>query len=143
MIIKRGLPLWGALSLCGLLACGGGEVEPELFSATPSFERDIAPLFNRHCVECHDGDGVRDGGVELDRYVAVFAARVKNVCVSIHPDLIEQNRDALLPLPKDPPQTLEPCNGWEPLSMPVGAKPKLTAHEQVLLLRWLLAGAMP
>ena len=134
--------LWGTLLLCGLGACGG-DVEPAALTATPTYAQDIAPLMNRHCVECHDGDGVRGGGVEVDRYESVFAARVKNVCVSISRELIEQNRDALLPVPKDPPQPRVPCADWEPLSMPVGAKPKLTAHEQVLLVRWLVTGAQP
>ncbi len=126
-------------SLCLAGSCGG-ELEPEILSATPSYDRDIKPIFNRHCVEYHDGDGVRDGGVELDRYESAFAGRIKNVCVSITSERIEQFRAALLPQPKDPPVPEVPCNGWEPYSMPVGAKPKLTAHEQLILIRWVEIG---
>ena len=135
--------LWLALVIA---ACGGepiGDVDPALAEAQPTYARDIRPLYARHCVACHDGHGVRAGGVELDRYQNAHATRVKSACTSITPDLIAEYADVLMPYLGDPPRAPVACGDWEPYSMPTGAQPKLTHAEQLILVRWIAAGAAP
>ncbi len=116
-----------------LAACGTDPTAPQ----DPTYERDIAPLMLEYCVPCHDSRGVRDGGVELDRYEPVYAGRVKLACVSIEQSTVDEFAGALASLadPSGPP-----CADWPLSSMPVGATPKLTPAEQAVLARWVAAG---
>ena len=136
--------LWVTLLVA---ACGGApraEVDPALTVAQPTYANDIRPLYERHCVACHDGHGVRAGGVELDRFDSAKATRVKSACTSITPELIAEYAASLLPYLGDPPaREPVPCGEWEPLSMPAGAQPKLTRAEQLILVRWVATGAAP
>jgi hypothetical protein len=136
--------LW--IGLLVAASCGEAieDVDPMLAQAAPTYERDIRPLYARHCVACHDAHGLRAGGVELDRYDNAHATRVKSACTSITPDLIEEYAEELLPYLGDPPQRAAvPCGDWEPLSMPAGAQPRLTRAEQLILVRWVATGALP
>lgn len=136
-----------ALSAAMLLACGPERsfdaVDPALYEATPTYAVDIAPLMDRYCVACHASDGLRSGGVELDLYDNLFAARVKNACVAIEQELVDRYADDLLPAVRNPEVTRTPCDGWERYSMPTGAKLKMTPSEQVIFVRWVVTGAAP
>ncbi len=133
------------LTATALIACGPERsfdaVDPALYDATPTYAVDIAPLMDRYCEACHASDGLRSGGVELDLYENLYAARVKNACVAIEPELIERYADALLPAARDPEVPRTPCSDWEPYSMPTGAKLKMTPSEQVIFVRWVVTGA--
>lgn len=138
-------PLTSAV-VCALLAsCGEGsgldDVEPGLFSANPTYERDIASLMERHCLACHVNATRNNGGVEINEYATAYSGRVKNVCVAVTPDVIERFSDVLQPYPRDPPVTSQPCNDWQPYSMPFGAKSRMTIDEQVIFARWVETGA--
>jgi len=135
-----------ALPLLALMStgCGGEPLEdaqPNLFTAMPSYKAHIKAILRSRCVVCHDSKGVRSGGVELDQYASAFSNRVRNACVSITDELVARFSDVLLPHPTDPPTALTPCKNWDTFSMPSGASSRLTASEQVLLVRWVETGA--
>ncbi|MEO1173320.1 MAG: hypothetical protein AAFX94_14905 [Myxococcota bacterium] len=138
--------------LFAVVGCGDKtllEVEPELFTAEPTYFADIKPMFERYCVGCHDGFGEgppRFGGVELDRYATAFGGRVKHSCVSTSPEISQllDPTDEFLIRPiqlfnQEDPDV--PCFGVERASMPPGTSDKLTPREQIILLRWLQTGA--
>ena len=51
--------------IVGLLACCAEAAPPK--SATVSFEREIKPLLQNYCYDCH-GDGKHKAGLALDAY---------------------------------------------------------------------------
>lgn len=125
-----------------LASCGGDEANsPELLAAEPTYERDIRPLYERYCVECHSREGAKAGGVELDRYESAFGTRVKAACTAVRPALVERYEALLQPTPRSGGDDRGTCAEWEIFSMPTAVKDKLTPHEQVLLLRWIETGA--
>lgn len=132
-----------AAVLLSLAACGEAtldEVAPEVFELQPTYEAHIRPLLARHCATCHSGHGLRDGGVELDRYESAYSNRVRNTCVSVNAEVTERFAEYLLPVPRD--GVARPhCDDWEPLTMPPGARTRLTLEEQIILARWVELGA--
>lgn len=127
------------LALFLLTACGAGEAVSldVLHEATPTYAADIRPLYEKHCVACHDGNGVRAGGVELERYENAFSTRVKSACTSIEPDLVERYAEHLYPYAGG-----SPCGDWAVFSMPDGAKSRMTRAEQIILVRWVVTGGL-
>lgn len=86
--------------------------------AAIDFERDIAPIFEAHCISCHSADSAK-GGVSLDT--------------------VEGLRDVILLDDIDHSLLIEQISGPEP-AMPKNAKP--LADTQVALLKaWLADGA--
>lgn len=125
-------------------ACGGATdeaVATEILQATPTYDRDVRPILERHCVACHDSRGERAGGVELDRFESAHSNRVRNACVSLTKEIIEAHGQFLRPYPKDPPRQTGVCGDWEPYSMPTGARTRMSTVEQLLLVRWVETGA--
>jgi len=114
-------------------------------ASTPSYAKDIKPLMVRYCEDCHTSDGLRAGGVELDRYVSLFWARQKNACVSIEAPLIEEFAEFLMPYSGFPPiePAVTPCGKWQPYSMPEHADSKMTHVEQLMFVQWVATGAQP
>ena len=122
-----------------LASCGPESLDAEVaeaFDAEPTYALHIAPLLERHCVACHDGHGLRSGGVELDRFTSAYSNRYRNACVSAREDLVERFAEGLTPSYDN-----EHCRDLDVFSMPVGAKSKMTPYEQLLLIRWVETGA--
>jgi hypothetical protein len=95
------------LVLCALsLAPGGRSAD----SALASFTRDIQPVLDEHCYDCH-GDGERKGGVQLDDFRNEAAIRnpalwwrvMKNVRAGIMPPASE---------PRVPPGDVKRLMTW-------------------------------
>ncbi|CAN0590931.1 unnamed protein product, partial [Laminaria digitata] len=100
---------------CGLSACAQDpitETTDIIRASTPSYATDIKPLMVQYCEDCHTSDGLRAGGVELDRYDSLFWARQKNACVSIEAPLIEEFAEFLLPYSGSPSFEVTPCGRW-------------------------------
>ncbi len=143
-MIERAPMLGLVLLLAG--GCGASPldaVNPAIFTASPTYAHDIAPLLRESCVPCHASNGVLAGGVELDRYDSAYSGRVRNACVAVREELVAEFAEVLMPTPRDPPVAQSPCNGWVPFSMPTGAASPLSASDQVLLLRWVELGGPP
>lgn len=119
------------------------ETTDAIRASTPSYARDIKPLMVRYCEDCHTSDGLRDGGVELDRYVSLYFARQKNACVAIESPLIEEFAEFLMPYGGYPAIEVQPCKDWEPYSMPTHADSKMTHAEQLMFVQWVATGAQP
>src|SRR5262245_32996404 len=111
---------------CGValfaIAFATGLVRAEAPS-TPTFEKDIRPLFKAHCFECH-GDGAKlRGGLDL---------RLRRLAVEGG-----DTGPALEPGKADKSLLVERVRSGE---MPPG-KRKLTKDEIGVLERWIAAGA--
>lgn len=136
----------GVLAL-SVLFVGCGEVrgieslDPELFESSPTYSRDVKPILQRHCVACHDGDGRRGGGVELDRYVSAYGSRAKSGCSLATPELVERFGAVLTPLNGEGGVVEGPCDGWLVGVMPTSGRARMTDHERVVYLRWVEIGA--
>jgi hypothetical protein len=128
-----------AVALALLAACGAEPID--LGTAMPTYEADVAPIYEDYCTACHAEHGVKKGGVELDRYRTAKATAVKSACTSVTDDLVEQYAEHLKPYAGNPPVEKAACEGWEIDSMPPGAKSRLTRRQQLLLLRWVELGA--
>ena len=131
-------------ALLASVACGGeslSTLDPRLEQFTPTYERDVRPVLQRHCVTCHRLSGKLLGGVALDSFETAWANRVRNACTAIVPELVEKYRDHLLPVPRDPPAQQKTCGDWKVYSMPTKAQPSMTLAEQVVLVRWVATGA--
>ncbi|MBK6686663.1 MAG: hypothetical protein IPG45_19505 [Deltaproteobacteria bacterium] len=134
---------WGWLLL--VVGCGPrtlAEVDPAVFDSTPTYASQVAPLYGRSCVSCHSSDGLRAGGVELDRYDSAYAGQVHQVCTAINAEVRDHFAEFLKPAPRQGEER-GPCEGWELESMPTGAVRALSLEEQVILARWLELGAPP
>jgi hypothetical protein len=126
-------------------ACGAGgpivEVDPELFESHPTYQRDVRPILTKHCVACHDGEGFRGGGVELDRYLTAYATRAKSACSLATPELVELFADSLIPSVGEHGVVDGPCDGWLVDRMPTSGRARMTDAERVIFLRWVETGA--
>ncbi|MCB9765552.1 MAG: hypothetical protein H6739_37605 [Alphaproteobacteria bacterium] len=124
-----------------LLGCAPGPLmDTGALPEAPSYAHDVQPILEARCVRCHQRGRPMLAGVELDSYEAAHATRVSSVCTAISPDLVERFGDHLLPLAGS--QDMGPCEGFRVLSMPPGASDPLPYDEQLLLARWVAAGAM-
>ncbi|MBA3313497.1 MAG: PSD1 and planctomycete cytochrome C domain-containing protein [Planctomycetota bacterium] len=93
----------------------------------PDFGRDIAPLLQRHCIECH-GPKAQEGDLRFDDRGAFLAGGSSGkVLIAGQPDESEILRRVLLPA--DDPEHM-PSNGSA-----------LTADEIAALQDWIVAGA--
>lgn len=113
------------------------EADPGTAEIVPSYERDVAPILERGCAGCHSSKGLIAGGVELDSYLGAYGTRVKSVCTAIEPELVQRYAQHLVPFLGNTP---EACGNWTVASMPPAAKSRLTAAEQLLLVKWVVAG---
>ncbi|HUG66104.1 MAG TPA: LamG-like jellyroll fold domain-containing protein, partial [Pirellulaceae bacterium] len=87
-----------------------------------TFDRQIAPLFAKHCLECHDS-AIKKGGLDLSRKIAALAGGDSGKVIA--PGKAE---DSLI---------------WDSVTsdeMPKD-RPPLSANEKVALQKWLDAGA--
>jgi hypothetical protein len=98
-------------------------------------------MLDEFCVRCHTSMGRMDAGVELDRYESARSARVKNACVSVSTDVIDNFAKSLLPAAGHGSPV--PCEPWKALSMPPGATPLFSLEQQILMARWVETGALP
>jgi hypothetical protein len=143
-----GRRLIAGLTAAGLAACGAEDPDwPAVIAAvrtsSPSYQRAIRPMLADRCEPCHHSDGLRAGGVELDRLQSARSGAQHNVCVSVAPEVIVAFSSALAAPPYAPRTGDGPCGEWEPLSMPTGAKEKLTPVEQAAFARWVELGTPP
>lgn len=115
-----------------LTACG----DPATEVANPTWTDDIQPLYEAHCIRCHQAGSVQHDGVQLDTYAAARATRHRSACTAITADLVAPNADILRS-----DGGVVRCGDWEVDSMPPGTLPRLTRAEMELLLRWLEQGA--
>jgi len=128
-----------------LVACGGQDLssaDPDLLNTTPSYARDVRPILRQHCESCHASYGPILNGVELDAYQSAYSNRVRVVCTAVAEDRVSDYADALRPAPRLGVER-PPCDGFAIDSMPPGTQPRLTAAEQLVLLRWTATGANP
>lgn len=118
MLLRRSAPF---LRFAACLLCAGGSL------GGVDFEREIAPLFARHCLDCHD-TATRKGGVGLETHH--------------HAHLPTDSGEAIL-APGDPAGSalFRAITEHDPEKrMPLRNEP-LTAEEVALLQRWIEEGA--
>lgn len=121
-----------------LLGCAPPTIDSGLGEPNPTYEADIAPMLEAHCVSCHArGDRIA-GGVDVSDYRTARATRVTSVCTSITPAVMDQFADVLVPLGGD---AAGPCADLDLFSMPPGAATHLDLHDQVTYARWVSLGA--
>ena len=112
----------GALRLAGPAAAGTAPQEPD-------YRSEIAPLLERHCVECH-GHAQQKAGLRLDQRAAALAGSD----FGVEPVLIAGDRDASLLYElvslEDPDERMPPGED----------RAALTTEERELLGRWIDAG---
>ena len=99
---------------------------------------DVEPIVADACVRCHHPDTRLAGGVDYSTARAVHSGRIGLVCTSVGEQVIDAFAASLSPI-YDP--SLPACHGFEPLSMPHGAQPRLSIDDQVTLARWVAIGA--
>jgi WD40 repeat protein/mono/diheme cytochrome c family protein len=99
---------------------------------TISYEKQILPLWDAHCMDCHGADDA-DGGLALDTFAALMKGGEEGV--SIVPGKAD---DSLLV------KFLEGRSGRGGKNefMPPGKRDKLTAEEIALIKSWINAGAL-
>ncbi len=134
------------LLVVGTAGCTQDRLQPaadRIRASTPTYEKDIKPLMVRYCEDCHTSEGLRSGGVELDRYASLRSAKEKNVCVSVEAPIIEEFKADLMPYRGDPPLTVTVCGRWATYSMPTHADSKMTYLEQLTFAQWVATGAQP
>lgn len=137
------------LLVLGATGCTQDPLQPAadlIRASTPTYSKDIKPLMVRYCEDCHTSEGLRAGGVELDRYVSLYWARAKNVCVSIQAPVVEEFAaefpETFKPYPYD--STVTACGKkWDVYSMPPHADSKMTYLEQLTFAQWVATGAQP
>jgi hypothetical protein len=82
------LILGGALGLGAVTACSSSsngdpgnavqcpsDLPPACPAQTPSFAKDIQPIFERRCWGCHAGSGVAISGDDFSTYASIFSNR--------------------------------------------------------------------
>jgi uncharacterized membrane protein len=110
------------------IANGGADEPP----AQPSYARDVAPLLERHCLECHGPDR-RKGGLRLDR-ASLPALRAAEPLPGDPAVLVPGDADA-----SELVRRVELADG-DPDRMPDKAPP-LSAADRATLRAWVAAGA--
>lgn len=137
--------------LLALTACGGAEslaeVPPEIFASSPSYERDVRPILGRYCVECHAEAGVRAKNIAVDTYESAVTNRFEDVCTAVTDEALARFAGKIAFPPRmqrggrgGTTTTTRACDGSR-YSMPPGAMTRLSAREQVVMLRWVEIGA--
>jgi len=129
------LALSALVGACGLPA---GDIDSGVGAPDPTWEADIAPLVDAHCVRCHAAAGRMSGGVDLSSYSVARSTRVTSVCTSVNQEVIDAFAEHLVPLGGT---ASGPCADLELLSMPPGATPRLSLYDQVTYARWVALGA--
>lgn len=72
-------------------------VTPSAFAAVPDFEREVFPIFKRHCLECH-GAKLQEGELRFDDREAFFSGGASGPAITTaQPDDSELLRRILLP----------------------------------------------
>lgn len=105
-----------------LILCSADLIGTE---ASPSFTKDIAPLFSDHCVACHTGKTAM-GGLRLDNFENLLRGG--------------QNGKALIPGDSRNSRLFKMVTGVLKPSMPLGGN-QLEEYQIGLLKRWIDAGA--
>lgn len=100
-----------------------GQSSPQELENARLFEAEIAPLFSRHCLECHDS-AVRKGRLDLSTRHAALAG----------------GRDGPVIVPGDPAKSAL-WTSVESDEMPAD-RPPLAAREKALLKQWIEDGAV-
>ena len=99
-------------------------------AAEVDFSRDIAPLFTRNCIACHNAKKP-EGGLNLESHAGLMAGGDSG------PAIVPQNNDESQMLGR----VVDPDDPMPPLDNAVGAK-ALTPHEVELLTSWIAGGAL-
>ncbi len=117
-------------ALCLLVALNQGTTAQQSDSATAprsiDFERDIKPLFAKHCISCH-GKEKQESGFRLDRRQAALLGGDNGV--AIHAGKSSESR-LIQFVQGDDPDRIMPPDG-----------PRLSQEEIALLRAWIDAGA--
>lgn len=119
-------PIPVALAVVILAGCGRGEEEPQV-----SFQADVVPILERHCLECHDavGGGTAASGFSVVSYNGVMQGT--------------QYGPVVLPGDPDSSVLIQLVEGRaDPsINMPHGDNRDLYASEKETLRRWVAQGA--
>src|SRR5262245_39481543 len=113
--------------LCGLCVLGSilplsAQEEPTAQHVT--FDKDVKPVFKKHCVSCHNAERPR-GDLDLSTFAAVMAGG-------------SSGKVAVAGKPDDSPLYLLPAHLDDP-KMPPG-KPKIAQRELDLIRHWIAGG---
>ncbi len=131
--VAKRLPIWLARAILIASAAWFGApsrgAEPQTPAAPIDFVRDIRPLFERHCFDCH-GPASQEGGFKLNLRAAALAGGDTGE-KAIVPDKPDESRLMKLVGGQDPKLLMPPKDEGEPLS----------AEQIDLLRRWIAAGA--
>src|SRR5438552_3269200 len=120
--LRTASPLLGPLVMGAALACAFSPPAPAQTDSSWTFEKDVLPIFQAKCLNCHGADRQK-AGLDLRSRAALLAGGETGP--AIRPGAA---KDSLL---------------WEMLSrdkMPPG-KEKLTAAEKSVIRTWLDSGA--
>ena len=115
------------LILASALLLGGFPVPVALADDEVEFTRDVAPLFQRYCADCHGAEKQR-GGLRLDRTSAIRAGGDSGEAL-----VAGKSAESMLF------RVLSAADG-APLMPPEG-KPRPTEAERILIQRWIDQGA--
>lgn len=69
--------LFGSMALALVMAAGAGPAAAQQSSAAPTFTRDIAPILQRSCENCHRADGVAPMALTTYEEVRPWARAIK------------------------------------------------------------------
>jgi hypothetical protein len=112
--------------ICVLWACSPAPAQEKPAAGKVTFDKDVKPVFRKHCVGCHNPDRPR-GDLDLSSYSAAMSGGASGkVAVAGKPD--------------DSPVYLLPAHLADP-KMPPG-KPKLTQGEIDLIRGWVAGGLL-
>jgi hypothetical protein len=110
----------------GLLCSAHAFAQEE--AAKPSYTKDIRPMLNKYCVECHRGGNVK-GGANLESYESIMKGGRKG-------------RVLLAPGKPDESRLVTTTEGKaRPFMPPKNAKAKPSDKEIAMLRAWVAGGA--
>ncbi|MDA0657782.1 MAG: hypothetical protein O2931_04860 [Planctomycetota bacterium] len=112
--------------ISGLISLDAGHLSAAVPETEPSFESDVAPLFNRYCAGCHNPDE-KNGKLDLTSYSALMEGSEHGTTIT--PGSVASSRLMGVLTGKIEPE------------MPPPDEPRPTAEELDVLARWIESGA--
>ena len=118
-----------AAVVAGVVLLAGCTKEPEV--APVSFSKDVMPVLQKHCHECHlpGGEGEVASGLNLGSYEGVMKG-TKFGAVVLPGDSVSSTVSILIEGRADPS-----------INMPHGDRPPLSKQETGVIARWINEGA--
>jgi hypothetical protein len=104
--------------------CVAGACHPAAADGPVTFEKDVKPVFKKHCVSCHNPDRPR-GELDLSSYAGVTAGGISG-------------KAATAGRPEDSPVYTMPAHLEDPKMPP--NKPKIPQRELDLIRNWIAGG---